>query len=59
MFAVYCPRHQRRVLLDTSNIVSLTGAPDGQFVIGYRCTCGYEGQWPQRSGEDGEERMAG
>lgn len=60
MFSVRCPRHRRWVLLGTSDIVSLGPAPNGGMVIGYRCTCGYEGQWPtDPSEEEWNNRMAG
>ena len=60
MFAVDCPRQQRRVLLSTADILSLTPAPGGGFVIGYRCSCGYEGQWPPSECEEKwNDRMAG
>ena len=58
MFAVRCPRHRRRVLLGTADIRSLDPGPDGGFVIGYRCSCGYEGRWPEGQ-DDEQERMAG
>jgi hypothetical protein len=60
VFAVDCPRHQRRVLLSTADILSLAPAPGGGFVIGYRCSCGYEGEWsPSDCEEQWNERMAG
>lgn len=59
MFAVRCPRHRRQVLLGVSGIRSLDSAPDGGFTIGYRCTCGYEGQWPPAGAESWNDRMAG
>ena len=46
MFSVHCPRHRRRVLLGPTDIVSIGPAPDGRFTLGYRCTCGHEGDWP-------------
>jgi len=52
VFSVCCPRHQRRVLLSPDDILSLSPAPGGGFLIGYRCSCGYEGQWPAGDGED-------
>ena len=55
MFAVPCPRHRSRVLLDPGAIRALEPAPGGGFVIHYRCTCGHEGCWPETAGE----RMAG
>jgi hypothetical protein len=60
MFTVFCPRHHRRVLLSVADIRSLEPAPAGGFIIGYRCTCGHEGLWPEAPGEDDwQERMAG
>jgi hypothetical protein len=64
MFSVFCPRHGRTVLLGPSDILSLDPSSEGGFVLGYRCSCGYEGRWPAAPGEDvGEEawkdRMAG
>ena len=60
MFAVRCPRHRQCVLLSVADIRSLEPASGGGFTIGYRCTCGYEGQWPEGCDGDGyEERMAG
>jgi hypothetical protein len=52
------------VLLTAAEILSLSPAPGGGFVIGYRCFCGYEGQWsPGDCEENCEEswnhRMAG
>ena len=44
MFSVCCPRHRQRVLLGPSEITSLSPAPSGGFIIGYRCFCGYEGR---------------
>jgi hypothetical protein len=46
MFSVHCPRHRREVLLGPSDLLSLSPNTDGGFTIGYRCTCGYEGEWP-------------
>jgi hypothetical protein len=64
MFSVCCPRHQRRVLLSPDDILSLSPAPDGGFVITYRCFCGYEGRSPAGEPEENCEeswkhRMAG
>jgi hypothetical protein len=64
MFSVYCPRHQRRVLLTSAEIVSLSPAAGGGFDIGYRCFCGYEGRWPpsdcdEHCEESWNDRMAG
>ena len=60
MFAVHCPRHRRQVLLGISDIRSLDPAPDGGFIIGYHCPCGYEGHWPPASWEElWNDRMAG
>ena len=57
MFSVHCPRHQRRVLLTAAEILSLRPAPGGGFVVGFRCFCGYEGEWsPSDDEENGEER---
>ena len=52
MFSVCCPRHRQRVLLGPSEILSLSPAPGGGFVIGYRCFCGYEGQSAPDAGEE-------
>ena len=61
MFSVHCPRHRHAVLLGPSDILSIgPAAPGGGLTIGYRCTCGYEGQWPPVSCEEEvAERMAG
>ena len=60
MFSVRCPRHRRRVLLGAADILSLDPAPGGGFVIAYRCTCGYEGEWPPADCEETwPDRMAG
>jgi hypothetical protein len=60
VFSVRCPRHRHRVLLSPTDIVSLAPSPDGGFVISYRCTCGYEGEWPPTHSEDEwNDRMAG
>jgi hypothetical protein len=60
MFSVRCPRHGREVLLGPSDILSLGPDPDGGFTIGYRCSCGYEGEWPPSNCEESwNERMAG
>lgn len=60
MFSVRCPRHGRLVLLGPSDILSLEPDPDGGFVIGYRCSCGYEGYWPPAPCEESwTDRMAG
>ena len=60
MFSVHCPRHGRVVLLGPTDMVTLGPAAGGGFVLGYRCTCGYEGQWPPVAGEEEwDERMAG
>lgn len=45
MFAVWCPRHEARVLLFPASILSLHSAPEG-VRIRYRCTCGHEGFSP-------------
>jgi hypothetical protein len=48
------------VLLSPSDIVTIGPGADGGFVIGYRCTCGYEGHWPPNRGEEEwQDRMAG
>jgi hypothetical protein len=60
MFSVRCPRHGRQILLDSSDILSLTPDPEGGFTIGYRCSCGYEGYWPPDPCEEPwNQRMAG
>jgi len=60
MFSAHCPRHRRVVLLGPSDLLTIDPADGGGFVIGYRCTCGYEGQWPPVSCEEEvAERMAG
>ena len=60
MFSVHCPRHGRVVLLGPADILTLRAAAGGGFVLGYRCTCGYEGVWPSVAGEEAwPERMAG
>jgi hypothetical protein len=60
MFSVHCPRHGRVVLLGPSDIVTIGPADGGGFVLGYRCTCGYEGQSPSAPCEEQwNERMAG
>lgn len=60
MFSVFCPRHQQRVLLGPSDIVSLDPAPGGGIAIGYRCSCGHEGRWaPESCEEPWNRRMAG
>lgn len=61
MFSVRCPRHRRAVLLGPSDILSIgPTSPEGGLAIRYRCTCGYEGQWPPApSREESPERMAG
>lgn len=61
MFSVRCPRHGRVVLLGPSDIRSIgPSLPDGGLAIGYRCTCGYEGQWPPAPWEEEwPDRMAG
>ena len=64
MFSVCCPRHKQQVLLSPDEILSLSPAPGGGFVIGYRCFCGYEGQWPagdcdEKCEESWNHRMAG
>jgi hypothetical protein len=61
MFSVCCPRHRRRVLLTAGEILSLSPAPAGGFVVGFRCFCGYEGLWFPSGGEENceNDRMAG
>jgi hypothetical protein len=60
VFSVRCPRHRRWVLLGPSDIVTIGPGPHGGFGIGYRCTCGYEGQWPPAPcEEEWKDRMAG
>jgi lysyl-tRNA synthetase class I len=60
VFSVRCPAHGRWVLHDATDILSLEPAPGGGFTIGYRCSCGHEGQWPPAAGEvRWNERMAG
>ena len=60
MFSVHCARHGRVVLLAVSDLLTIGAAADGGFVIGYRCTCGFEGQWPPAPCEEQRnERMAG
>lgn len=61
MFAVFCPRHRRSVLLSTSQIERLEHGGDG-IAVHFRCTCGYRGVWrtgaaAQRVATD--ERVAG
>jgi len=46
VFSVRCPRHRRFVLLGPSDILALNPGSDGGFSLSYRCTCGYEGEWP-------------
>jgi len=53
MFSVHCPRHGGVVLLGPADILTLGPDGGGAFALGYRCTCGYEGQWPPVSGEPG------
>jgi hypothetical protein len=43
MFAIECPRHGRRVLLDESRIEVQTNGPDGP-VTHWRCWCGARGR---------------
>jgi len=60
VFSVRCPRHRRWVLLGPDDIRSLAAVADGGFAVGYRCTCGYEGEWPPTHCEDEwNNRMAG
>ncbi|HEV8626256.1 MAG TPA: hypothetical protein VG034_17535 [Acidimicrobiia bacterium] len=60
MFSVRCPRHRHWVLLGPTDILSLAPIADGGIVIGYRCTCGYEGEWPPiHCEEEWNNRMAG
>jgi hypothetical protein len=42
MFAVYCPRHQHRVLLGARSIKALVNTPDG-ILVRWQCRCGAEG----------------
>ncbi|MFI5041103.1 MAG: hypothetical protein ACHQNA_04525 [Acidimicrobiales bacterium] len=42
MFAVYCPRHDKRVLLFEDNIEALINHPGG-IELHWRCTCGAAG----------------
>jgi hypothetical protein len=55
MFSVYCPQHRRSVLLGPSAIVALGLACAGGFEIAYRCSCGHEGRWPERTCADGRD----
>jgi hypothetical protein len=48
MFAVHCPRHRSRVLLDTSAVDALEASPDG-VVVHWRCSCGARGTTPAGS----------
>ena len=41
MFALYCPRHGHRVLLDLGRLVRLVNLDDGVIVIEARC---YDGE---------------
>jgi hypothetical protein len=60
VFSVRCPRHRRFVLLGPSDILALSPSPDGGFIVSYRCTCGYEGEWPPAPCEETwNHRMAG
>jgi lysyl-tRNA synthetase class I len=62
VFAVWCPRHGRRVLLGPSDIIGIDAASDAGFVIEYRCSCGHEGRFPATGGDGGGDaraRMAG
>lgn len=43
MFAVDCPRHGTRVLLDYSRIEAQTNTADGP-VVDWRCWCGARGR---------------
>jgi hypothetical protein len=45
MFAVWCPRHESRVLLFPASILALETTSRG-IRIRYRCTCGHEGLSP-------------
>jgi hypothetical protein len=42
MFDVFCPRHQRRVLLGPSAIETLENTAQG-IVVHWRCRCGARG----------------
>jgi len=44
MFAVWCEKHDARVLLSSSSILSLGNGPQGPGAR-WRCTCGHEGVW--------------
>lgn len=44
MFAVHCPQHGTRVLLDLTSIESIVSRSRG-LDVHYRCYCGYEGVW--------------
>lgn len=50
MFAPYCPRHGKRVLLSVDDIVDLTRGETGALVH-FRCTCGYQGTWDSVAAE--------
>ena len=53
MFAIFCPRHEARVLLSAASILALHTTARG-LMIRYRCTCGHEGCSPPF----GAERVA-
>lgn len=61
MFAVFCPRHRRSVLLSTADIERLENRDDG-IAVHFRCTCGYRGLWLTGAAAERraiEERVAG
>ncbi|HEX9993446.1 MAG TPA: hypothetical protein VGB14_11005 [Acidimicrobiales bacterium] len=44
MFSVYCPGHEREVLLSVSNIVGMSNTAEG-IEVHWRCRCGAAGTW--------------
>jgi hypothetical protein len=56
MFAVYCPRHRRAVLLSASDITAVHNREEG-IEVHWRCSCGEEGMlW---TGPGSSQEMTG
>jgi hypothetical protein len=45
IFAVHCPTHASRVLLDEVNVIAVVNRPGHRPLVRWRCSCGTTGTW--------------